>query len=259
MSVPEVLKQGIPDKDAERLRVLKYFGAVSVLTAPLFALIYAGLGARQSVIALVASAPFFASSFLVFRLTRSTTFTGNWILAVGYALFFVLARLAGGIEAPVVTWAACIPLIAVLICGFRSALVWLFLTIAMTGVLYRMDSGAQSVLQEFGGEPAVDLVFFATYAGLAAFSFFLGFLSESSKKRYTEAVEKSRAELKEALERVRTLKGLLPICAWCKKVRDDKGYWDQVEVYFAKRTDAEFSHGICPECSKRLIETEESS
>ena len=57
-------------------------------------------------------------------------------------------------------------------------------------------------------------------------------------------------DLTEALSRVRTLSGLLPICASCKKIRDDSGYWHQVEDYLKLHSDAEFSHGICPECKE---------
>jgi uncharacterized PurR-regulated membrane protein YhhQ (DUF165 family) len=55
-------------------------------------------------------------------------------------------------------------------------------------------------------------------------------------------------ELKGALNEVKTLRGLLPICSYCKKIRDDNGYWNQIEAYIQKHSDAEFSHGICPEC-----------
>jgi len=58
--------------------------------------------------------------------------------------------------------------------------------------------------------------------------------------------------LTEALTRVKTLSGLLPICAACKKVRDDHGYWSQIEAYLRTRTEAEFTHGICPDCLRRL-------
>ena len=58
--------------------------------------------------------------------------------------------------------------------------------------------------------------------------------------------------LKEALSEIRTLSGFLPICAWCKKIRDDKGYWTQVEAYVTAHTDTVFSHGICPECEKKV-------
>jgi hypothetical protein len=57
--------------------------------------------------------------------------------------------------------------------------------------------------------------------------------------------------LAESLERVKTLHGLLPICAWCKRIRDDRGYWTQVESYLQKNTGADFTHGICPECLQK--------
>ena len=59
------------------------------------------------------------------------------------------------------------------------------------------------------------------------------------------------AHLADALEHVKTLEGLLPICAWCKRIRDDKGYWDQVEAYIHKSTGADFTHGICPQCLEK--------
>ncbi len=62
----------------------------------------------------------------------------------------------------------------------------------------------------------------------------------------------SIAELKKALEEVRTLSGLLPICASCKKIRDDKGYWNRLEDYVKTHTGADFTHGICPECAEKL-------
>ncbi len=60
------------------------------------------------------------------------------------------------------------------------------------------------------------------------------------------------ADLKEALAKVRMLSGFLPICANCKKIRDDQGYWNQIESYIRDHSEAEFSHGICPECLKKL-------
>ena len=59
-------------------------------------------------------------------------------------------------------------------------------------------------------------------------------------------------ELKKALGEVNKLSGLLPICASCKKIRDDKGYWNQLKDYIQKHSEAEFSHGVCPNCTKKL-------
>jgi hypothetical protein len=61
---------------------------------------------------------------------------------------------------------------------------------------------------------------------------------------------------------VKLLRGLIPICAWCKKLRDDKGYWKSVEEYISAHTGAEFTHGMCPECQNKYFAghfTEEAS
>lgn len=63
-------------------------------------------------------------------------------------------------------------------------------------------------------------------------------------------IEKNRLEA--ALSQIKTLSGLLPICANCKKIRDDRGYWNQIESYIRDHSDARFTHGICPECLKKL-------
>jgi len=64
--------------------------------------------------------------------------------------------------------------------------------------------------------------------------------------------QKLIGELQEALAKVKTLSGLLPICSSCKKIRDDKGYWNQIETYIRERSEADFTHGICPKCAKML-------
>lgn len=66
----------------------------------------------------------------------------------------------------------------------------------------------------------------------------------------TRELEERNRELSQALTQVKQLSGLLPICACCKKIRDDKGYWNQLEVYISRHSDADFTHGICPECAK---------
>jgi DNA-binding response OmpR family regulator len=63
-------------------------------------------------------------------------------------------------------------------------------------------------------------------------------------------------ELEEALSHVKRLRGLLPICSWCKKIRDDRNYWQQVEEYLSVHADVQFSHGICPDCMARVLEKE---
>ncbi|AOY58416.1 two component system response regulator [Desulfococcus multivorans] len=80
-----------------------------------------------------------------------------------------------------------------------------------------------------------------------------GLIIDITDRRNAEAErEKVVRELRAALAEVKTLRGILPICANCKKIRDDEGYWDQVEHYVSRHTDASFSHGICPDCLNKL-------
>jgi len=74
----------------------------------------------------------------------------------------------------------------------------------------------------------------------------------TARKRAEEDRERLIVELKDALSKVRALRGMLPICSSCKKIRNDEGYWEQVETYIGDHSEAEFTHGICPDCSKKL-------
>lgn len=82
---------------------------------------------------------------------------------------------------------------------------------------------------------------------------------EDARKKYFEIystlekkVEERTRDLQDALDRIKTLSGLLPICSHCKKIRDDEGYWNQIDLYIERHSDAAFSHGICPDCMDEL-------
>lgn len=84
-------------------------------------------------------------------------------------------------------------------------------------------------------------------------SFCEGTLEDITERKEAD-IEREQliSELQDALTQVKTLSGLLPICAACKKIRDDNGYWNQIEVYIQSHSEAEFTHSFCPECMKRL-------
>ena len=67
-----------------------------------------------------------------------------------------------------------------------------------------------------------------------------------------QKMAEAHVDLQAAHAEVKSLSGLLPMCAWCKKIRDDAGYWQQLEGYLHTHTDAEFSHSMCPDCSERI-------
>ncbi len=74
----------------------------------------------------------------------------------------------------------------------------------------------------------------------------------SDRKLVEKEKEQLIANLKAALDEIKTLKGIVPICSSCKKIRDDKGFWNQLEIYIQEHSNAEFSHGICPDCVQKL-------
>ncbi len=85
---------------------------------------------------------------------------------------------------------------------------------------------------------------------LRLFGAAIGYLC--ARKCVEEEREKLIVDLQDALARIKTLHGLIPICAECKKIRDDQGYWNQIEGYIKKHSEAEFTHSLCPECAERL-------
>ncbi len=75
----------------------------------------------------------------------------------------------------------------------------------------------------------------------------------TERREAVAAQKRLIAELEEALANVKTLSGLLPICSACKKIRDDQGYWSQVESYIQKHTGARFTHSVCPDCARKYL------
>lgn len=91
---------------------------------------------------------------------------------------------------------------------------------------------------------------YALGSGEQRTSMFVRDLTEQEHRE--EALRVANEELKRAMEEIKTLRGIIPICASCKKIRDDNGYWHQVEAYVSQRTHALFSHGLCSDCLRKL-------
>ena len=85
-----------------------------------------------------------------------------------------------------------------------------------------------------------------------AITHFIAIKHDVTARREADAErERMLGELRAAADNIRTLSGLLPICSWCKKIRDDSGYWNLIEAYISKHTDTQFTHGVCPECFEK--------
>jgi len=104
-------------------------------------------------------------------------------------------------------------------------------------------------LAVLGGLAAVAAIIRIRLASLARAKVAL----EALVAQRTAELEARNRDLSEALTRVKPLSGLLPICSCCKKIRDDKGYWNQLENYISTHSEADFTHGICPDCVDTLF------
>lgn len=110
-----------------------------------------------------------------------------------------------------------------------------------------------SIVRKDGTEVPVEITGGpTTYLGKSALVVYVRDIT--GPKKAEQEREKLIQELQETLQEVKTLSGLLPICAWCKKFRDDEGYWKSVEEYLGEHTGAKFTHGICPECAAEFID-----
>ena len=116
-----------------------------------------------------------------------------------------------------------------------------------------IDDGEWTYIRKDGGRFSVSLVVTALADQDGNFTGYLGMFRDISARKHLEAErEKLILDLKNALAEVKTLSGMIPICAWCKSVRNDQGYWSTVEQYVKSRTDATFSHSMCPSCQEKF-------
>jgi hypothetical protein len=127
-----------------------------------------------------------------------------------------------------------------------------------------MDASADETLRRLMSEPAggVCETYYAPWErwfSLNVYPFREGMsallIDISARKSAQNERERLIRELQDVLAQVRTLRGLIPICAWCKRIRNDQGYWEQLESYIKSHSEADFTHGMCPDCVKKLTTT----
>ena len=121
------------------------------------------------------------------------------------------------------------------------------------GIAMSFVSIATRIMSRFVGGKIEHSYFIMSWNTAIHLAFFIVItLLLTRLKDYLQERTNLISELRTALNQVKELSGILPICASCKKIRNDKGYWQHVEEYLSKHTNAEFSHGLCQECSMKL-------
>lgn len=180
---------------------------------------------------------------------------GVWLYRVN-ALFFggmlLFMATIGGSDGSKALWLFTFPLIAFFLLSTIEGLIW---TVAVfLGACYVFWLSHLGVVKHpYSGQFTTRFV--AVYFILSVVACWFEALRQHYRKGMEVEHQRLLAEqsvLREALSQVRQLSGLLPICASCKKVRDDHGYWTQIEAYLRDHSEAEFSHSLCPDCGEEL-------
>ena len=146
----------------------------------------------------------------------------------------------GGGEGRAFLWFYFFPIAAFYLAGKKEGLFWVTMSVLISGFFF-----LHPIFFEY--DSATVSRFLITYSIVCLLSFSL----ELSRHRYYRQLMREKKMLEDALNELETLQGLLPICSFCKSIRDDKGYWNQIESYIRDHSKATFSHSICPECSRK--------
>ncbi len=193
-----------------------------------------------------------AALIAVFRYNKDRTAYLVGLDMLALAVLYNVAIGAGRESA--LYWVYVLPLLLFFFQGKRNglisvALVFLLLSLLLflPGPVHAYDYGMQTGVRFFLSFLFVAVIAYGLESSRHRFSSMLG--------REHEALLGEKENLEQALTQIKTLRGLLPICAGCKKVRDDQGYWKQIESYLHEHSDATFSHGLCPDCAKELYPT----
>jgi hypothetical protein len=169
--------------------------------------------------------------------------SGTWLYRVDalffgiVALFYLTEDLGDGTA---VMWSFAYPMAFIFLLGRREGAIWTGAFCVGTIVLF--------FTSPTNFAPSFPLGFLATFLFIA----FLAFTVETLRERFERESYALIDRLETALSEVKTLERLLPMCANCKKIRDDSGYWNQIESYLKEHADTSFTHSVCPDCMQEL-------
>lgn len=179
-------------------------------------------------------------SGILFVIKNSKNLTRIYRFSVLIVLSYLCYELAvGGAEGHAFLWFYFFPIAVFYLFGKKEGVVWVLISLALSTVFLLTP-----IVYEY--KIGIVIRFLVTYSLVSI----LGFGLEFSRNLYYQKLMLEKKSLENALNEVKKLQGLFPICSFCKKIRDDKGYWNQIEAYVRDHSEAEFSHSICPMCVK---------
>lgn len=211
--------------------ILIGFGVATLLKVGINAwVIMANNAALVSLLVLVALR-YVRNMTVIFRLSQIVAISQ---LTIGLAI--------GSEQGAATLWFYMYPVTTFFLAGLREGALWVLISWVASVTVLGFNLGP------YHYDLTLTTHFIAVYSIVCLVTYGL----EASRQHYYTQLQAEKAHLEAALQQVKTLQGLLPICAACKKVRDDEGYWHQVESYLSRHLEVEFSHSICPECRTKL-------
>lgn len=246
----------LDEKDKNIIRVINLMAVLSFIVSLMYEFFYLIYSTSIPVL-LNMLAPVSYISTLYFSYTRKYNFSKFWIFSTYLIHLFMLSNIVFTKDSGFHFYYLLMPFLVFLVFDFSKILVKLVIIIVSIFLFFYIETGMNPhPIIQFSADMNRILyltsIFIAfTCGGIVVFicSFYIN-LYEKEQHRLIET-------LRQALSEVKTLKGFFPICSSCKKIRDDKGYWNQIESYIQERSEAEFSHGICPDCEEKLYGNEE--
>jgi hypothetical protein len=181
-----------------------------------------------------------ASIYMLYRLKN-----GIWLyrsITGALSILFTYNSICGPSGESSLVWLLLFPPIVFFILGLREGSIWFGIILMVNCVTIFNPLPFSAAIYT----PEMKIRFVFAWVVIA----FLSFTYELLREYFHVKLEKQSRELLDALDNIRTLKGLLPICSMCKRIRDDNGYWTKLEEYLSNHTDAMLTHGICDVCLK---------
>lgn len=191
---------------------------------------------RQQEAAILVGIALYLASFLAALPHLRNFIPGLRFAALLIVLLLVYEIWVGGGGGFAILWFYCFPAFIITLLGLREGTLWAVSCLGLAAVLFLSPIGTT--------EDRTVLRFLVTFAMVVLFSYVL----ESSRQQVYGRLQDKKSALEEALDQVKTLRGLLPFCTQCKNVRDDQGYWQEIEKYVAEHSEAGFTHGMCDRC-----------
>lgn len=193
---------------------------------------------------------FFAGLNLYIKITGNTLLP-SWIGLSLIFIFFIYLASDGGVENTAILWITLLPMLNIFLLGSRRGLVFsLLFLVPLAMVFFFSETSYIKSSYSTAFQIRISIVY-VTICILSAVAENLrgkihNLLVQSSKEK-----EAAILKLNQSIEEIHKLQDILPICVHCKKIRDDDGYWQAVEDYLSEKTEAQFSHALCPDCANQ--------